>query len=122
MKWFKSVSAYFFAALTVPLLWSLIGGPFGVWSGFVAGFLVLGPVWYLVHYREWIATRQGGSPIDMGLTIAVAILTKDIVQKGPKDIEWSLLTILIVSVGAVLGGWLAFTLDHKWRKKGWARH
>lgn len=88
----------------------------------MAGVLVRGPVWYLVHYREWITTRYEGSPIDMGLTIAVAILTKDIVQKGPKDIEWSLLTILIVSVGAVLGGWLAFILDHGWKKKGWTRH
>ncbi|WP_303974967.1 hypothetical protein [Streptococcus merionis] len=118
MKWIKSLTAYAFAGFFVPFLWQTVAQPLDHLAGYAAALLIIGPVWYLVHYRQWISTYEKGVTTDMGLAVAIAVFTRALLSIGLGSLDLSLQTAVWVIVGAIIAGLAAFLVERwLWRKK-----
>lgn len=65
MSFLKSILAYCFAAMMINIFWPLFATPFGLFAGFIAGAIVIGPTWYICHYKGFISQGKHLA-IDMG--------------------------------------------------------
>ncbi|MET3557352.1 hypothetical protein ABID29_000461 [Streptococcus rupicaprae] len=111
MRFIRALFAYGLAGFLVPLIWQLFASQFGYFTGYVAGATVIGPVWYLIHYRGLIPRYGKGASIDMGLAIASAVLTREIFKKGLNILPQSGPTLVLLIFGAVLAGLMAWLLE-----------
>lgn len=100
----RSLFAYTMAGFLVPYLWPLVAQPFGIWAGFMAGMVVIFPIWYIVHYRKLVIQDDRAATIDMGLAIGIAVFVKTSLLSGVEAILSSFPTLLIMSIGAVASG------------------
>ncbi|HEM3165774.1 hypothetical protein K6969_00530 [Streptococcus suis] len=100
----RSLFAYGLAGFLVPYLWSRIAQPFGNWAGFIAGMLIIFPLWYLVHYRGLAVQEEDMASIDMGMAIGIAVFVKTSLSTGLGLMISSLPTLIIMGLGASLAG------------------
>nr|WP_129587055.1 hypothetical protein [Streptococcus penaeicida] len=55
MTFLRSILAYFFAGMMINIFWPLLATPFGPFAGFIAGAIVIGPTWFICHYKALLA-------------------------------------------------------------------
>lgn len=106
MNFIKSLIGYFVAGLIVMLFWSKLVDLFGIVGGWIAGFTLVGPLWYVLHYKNFVANKNGNVFIDMALAIAVGTVTTSILNTK-SDLSISILqslpTLIILGLGAIFG-------------------
>jgi len=61
MTFIKSLICYFLAGLAVILFWGKLVNIFGVIGGWLAGFSLVGPLWYFLHYKNFVANKKWNS-------------------------------------------------------------
>ena len=125
MNFIKSLIGYFFAGLIIILFWGKLVNIFGVIGGWLAGFSLVGPLWYFLHYKNFVANKNGTVFIDMALAIAVGTVTTSVINTKTNlasSVLHSLPTFIILSLGAVFGIIFSIFIEnkviYKYRKKG----
>ncbi|WP_438272906.1 Lin0368 family putative glycerol transporter subunit [Streptococcus huangxiaojuni] len=86
-------------------------------AGFVAAIIAIGPLWYLVHYKGMVQLKTGDIGVDMGFGIATAVFIRDALDYGWTGILKSFPTLLLVVIGAALGGFGAYCVERLLSKK-----
>lgn len=115
-QWFKflrAIMAYTLAGLLVAGLWSHVASPFGYGAGFVAELVIIGPTWYLNHYRGFIPQPLEAATVDIGLAIGTTVLVRDALSKTNSQVLESLPTLFSLLLGAVFAGYLVAYLRKK---------
>lgn len=84
-------------------VWSEMGA-FGIFGGYAAAIIIIGPMWFLNHYLNLVDNKASASFVDMGLAIGIAGIMRDTFLKGSPELAKALPTIGLVLLGAVLGG------------------
>ncbi len=103
----QSSLAYFLAGFFVPFFWPYLMRPFGLLTGFIASAFIIGPIWYLSHYRGLIFQKKGSVTVDMGAGIGMAVFVRDSLSHGILSGLSSLPTLFYMALGAVLAGLVA---------------
>lgn len=91
-------------------IWPLLWQTYGVFGGWLAGFVVIGTMWFLNHYVGLTYNPDGAAPVDMAVGIGVAGTVWLIVKDGA-SFSSSLPTLLFIAIGATLGGLVGNWLD-----------
>ncbi|MCK1227672.1 Lin0368 family putative glycerol transporter subunit [Streptococcus uberis] len=110
MSFLKSILAYYFAAIMINIFWPLFATPFGLFAGFIAGAIVIGPTWYICHYKGFISQGKHLA-IDMGGVIATSVLVKTALKAGFSETLAALPTLFTLILGAILAGWLYWKIE-----------
>lgn len=100
LNYIRTFLAYCLAGFLVPYLWSYVS-ILGIYAGFAAAILIIGPVWYIVHYKGLIYQDSEAATVDMGAGIAIAVFTRDVLSNGVISSFSYLPTIILLSIGAV---------------------
>lgn len=113
MKFLRSVIGYCIAGMLVMSVWDGFAIPYGIAGGFFAAVLIIGPMWYLNHYRGLIYDAPGSGFVDMGLGIGIAGIARDFFLN---NMDFGLLadtipTFLLVILGAIIGGVIAAMIE-----------
>lgn len=103
MKWIRSLLGYTIVATIVMSVWSEMGS-FGIFGGYAAAIIIIGPMWFLNHYLNLTDNKAEAAFVDMGLAIGVAGIMRDTFIQGTEVLISGLPTIILVVIGAVLGG------------------
>ncbi|WP_314209049.1 Lin0368 family putative glycerol transporter subunit [Vagococcus salmoninarum] len=115
MEHIKRVFGYALAGLLVMSVWGELGNV-GVYGGYVAALVIIGPMWFLNHYLNTSGNHEGVSFVDMGLAIGVSGLARDAFLTDQQNLFAAWPTFLLVVIGALIGGSLA-ALFAKHQKK-----
>lgn len=107
---------YCIAGMIVMSVWSQLG-TYGIFGGFLAAVIIIGPMWYMNHYINLTGNEDDAAFVDMGLAIAVCGIMRDTFIQGGHAFVSSLPTILLVIVGATLGGITAAFIEKDMAKK-----
>lgn len=121
MKFFRSVLGYMIAGMIVMSVWGAFVGveSFGIIGGWLAAFVIIGPMWYVNHYLGLIYHEDGSTWVDMGLGIALVGIFRDVfLFDGVATFMAAVPTMLLVSLGAVLGGFAAAKVGADMAKGG----
>ncbi|MCK1193061.1 hypothetical protein MXZ23_05570 [Streptococcus uberis] len=110
MTFLRSILAYFFAAMMINIFWPLLATPFGPYAGFIAGALVIGPTWFICHYKGFISQGKHLA-LDMGGAIATSVLVKTALNAGFSESLAALPTFLAIIIGAILAGWFYWKIE-----------
>lgn len=117
MRFLRATLGYFLAGFAVPGFWPYLASPFGYLAGFVAALCLIGPVWYLVHYRGLVYQEAEAIAVDMGGGIAAAVFTRDSLYHGFSEMLAGLPTLFLMLLGACLGGFLALFLERRRKER-----
>ena len=116
MKFFRSFVGYCIAGMIVMAVWSQLGA-YGIFGGYLAAIMIIGPMWYMNHYINLTGNEDDAAFVDMGLAIAVCGIMRDTFIQGGSAFVASLPTILLVICGATLGGITAAYIEKNMAKK-----
>ncbi len=116
MKFFRSFVGYCIAGMIVMAVWSQLG-TYGIFGGYLAAIIIIGPMWYMNHYINLTGNEDDAAFVDMGLAIAVCGIMRDTFIQGGDAFSTSLPTILLVGCGAALGGITAAFIEKDMAKK-----
>lgn len=121
MKFFRNVLGYMIAGMIVMSVW----GPFvqvesfGIIGGWLAAFAIIGPMWFMNHFLGLIYHSEGSSFVDMGLGIALVGIFRDVfLFDGVATFMAAVPTMLLVALGASLGGFAAAKVSADMAKGG----
>ena len=109
---------FFLAGFLIPTVWSFLASHFGLFAGFIAAIVVIGPVWYINHYRALIHLNTGDIGVDMGAGVAVSVFVRDSITHGIFGSFAALPTSFFLILGAVFAGYLAMRIEKWLDKKG----
>ncbi|MGX6962671.1 Lin0368 family putative glycerol transporter subunit [Vagococcus xieshaowenii] len=115
MKFFRSFIGYLIAGVVVMAVWGELG-KFGIFGGFLAAGIIIGPLWYMNHYVNLTGNLDDASFVDMGLAIGVCGIMRDTFMTGTSSLIDSIPTILLVIVGSALGGIVAAAIEKSMAK------
>ncbi|MHC1682134.1 MAG: hypothetical protein AB6733_04210 [Clostridiaceae bacterium] len=104
MKFLRGVIGFSLAAIIINSLWGVFVTYFGVLGGYISALILTGSMWFLNHYIGIIQNEKESAYIDMGLGIAIALVTRDMINQGAMSVISSMPTFSCVIVGAILGG------------------
>lgn len=116
MKFLRSTIGYMIAGMIVMSVWGAFAEAYGIIGGFFAAFIIIGPMWYMNHYLGLIKHDADSAFVDMGLGIAICGFFRDAFMKGFGTIADSLPTILLIIVGATIGGLVAAKIEEDMEK------
>ncbi|HEL1613201.1 Lin0368 family putative glycerol transporter subunit [Streptococcus suis] len=116
MKFLRSTIGYMIAGMIVMSVWGAFAEAYGIIGGFFAAFIIIGPMWYMNHYLGLIKHDADSAFVDMGLGIAICGIFRDAFMKGFGTIADSLPTILLIIVGATIGGLVAAKIEEDMEK------
>ncbi|MCK1189460.1 hypothetical protein MXZ89_05200 [Streptococcus uberis] len=75
IQFFTTLLGGFLLPFTILLLWGKMVDRFGAKGGFLAAFMIIGPIWFLNHGMAHPLIHQGSSVfIDMGYATAIGLL------------------------------------------------
>lgn len=111
MKFLRSTVGYMIAGMIVMSVWGAFANAYGIAGGYFAAFIIIGPMWYMNHYHGLIKQDADAAFVDMGLAIAICGVFRDAFLYGFHTVVDSLPTILLVIVGATLGGLFAAKVE-----------
>ncbi len=121
MKFIRGVLGYMIAGMIVMSVW----GPFasleslGIIGGWLAAFAIIGPMWFMNHFLGLIHHEEGSSFVDMGLGIALVGIFRDVFLTADfATFVAAVPTMLLVSLGAALGGFTAAKVSADMAKGG----
>ena len=106
MKFIKSLFGYFITALLVTGLWGVFVKKLGVRGCYLAALFLVGPCWYINHYKNFILHKNDDIFIDMALSIAIAAMVKSILKIENFSLSYfieSLPTFYYLGLGAIMG-------------------
>lgn len=103
MKLLGSLLGGAVAGIFVFAIWPPLWMTYGVFGGWIAGLVSIGPAWFLNHYVGAIYNPADGVWVDMAWGIGVAGTVWLIVKNG-LALNAALPTLLCVGIGAILGG------------------
>ena len=116
MKFVRSTLGYMIAGMIVMSVWGAFANAYGIVGGYFAAFIIIGPMWFMNHYLGLIKHDPDSAFVDMGLGIAICGIFRDAFMNGFSTVADSLPTILLVIVGAVLGGLVAAKVEEDMEK------
>jgi len=99
----RSIIGYMFAGLLVGGVWGAFGAH-GIFGGYLAAIIIIGPMWFMNHYIGLIKQDENAAWVDMALGIAVACTMRDVFLNGGSTLVDALPTLGLVLLGAVIGG------------------
>lgn len=111
MNFLKSTFGYFLAAVIVNGFWGVFTNEFGNFGAYGAALFLTGSMWYINHYIGLIKHDKDSAFIDMGLGIAICLVTKGYIINGFNSVISSIPTFICVVIGAVLGGYAAVLIE-----------
>lgn len=118
VSFFRSTLCYGIAGLIVMSIWSPAGlVSIGIYGGFLAAFVIIGPMWFMNHYLNMAGNEEDAAFVDMGLAIGVCGIMRDSFMKGIDAAVSSFPTMGLVVLGAVLGGIAAALIELDLNKK-----
>src|SRR5690242_12074944 len=103
--------------MIVMSVWGPLSSNYGIMGGFLAAFIIIGPMWYMNHYVGLIEHDEDSAFVDMGLGIAICGTMRDVFMKGAHTLADSLPTLLLVAVGATLAGVVSAFIEKDMVKK-----
>ncbi|MBX8935535.1 Lin0368 family putative glycerol transporter subunit [Enterococcus gilvus] len=110
MKFLRSMVGYMIAGTIVMSVWNELGS-FGIFGGYLAAGIIIGPMWFMNHYLNLTGNEDDAAFVDMGLAIGVCGIARDSFMHGASAFSASLPTIALVVVGAALGGIVAAAFE-----------
>ncbi|MCX8650021.1 hypothetical protein J3U21_06475 [Gilliamella sp. B2776] len=116
MKFFRSFVGYCIAGMIVMAVWSQLG-TYGIFGGYLAAIIIIGPMWYMNHYINLTGNEDDAAFVDMGLAISICGIMRDTFIQGGAAFATSLPTIVFVIFGATLGGITAAYIEKDMAKK-----
>ncbi len=112
MKMIRSIIGYAIAPIYVFTVWGAFVNDLGVIGGWIAGFAIIGPLWFIMHYSNIIPQSTKAAFVDIGLAIGVGGIAQGVFSGlGVQGLIEALPTILILSLGAIVGGYAASTVS-----------
>lgn len=117
MLFLRSTIGYFIAGLFVMAVWGALWNTYGMLGGFVAGLIIIGPMWYMNHYVGLIQQDDDAAFVDIAMGIAVAGTMRDSFMNGFDTLVDSFPTLALVIVGGILGGTVAALIEKDMAKK-----
>ncbi len=113
MKFLKSTFGYFLASIIINGFWGIFTNKFGPFGGYIAALCLTGSAWYINHYLGLIKHDEDSAFIDMGLGVAICLVTKGYILSGINSIISSIPTFICIVVGAILGGYVSVLIEKK---------
>ncbi|MEO1771515.1 Lin0368 family putative glycerol transporter subunit [Candidatus Enterococcus ferrettii] len=110
MKFLRSMVGYMVAGVIVMTVWNELGS-FGIFGGYLAAGIIIGPMWFMNHYVNLTGNEDDAAFVDMGLAIGVCGIMRDTMMNGTAAFTASLPTIGIVILGAIAGGIVAAAFE-----------
>ncbi|GCF94752.1 hypothetical protein NRIC_26430 [Enterococcus florum] len=110
MKFLRSMLGYMIAGTIVMAVWNELGS-FGIFGGYLAAGIIIGPMWFMNHYVNLTGNEDDAAFVDMGLAIGVCGIMRDTLMQGTSALTASLPTIALVVAGAALGGIVAAAFE-----------
>ncbi len=110
MKFLRSMVGYMVAGAIVMSVWNELGS-FGIFGGYLAAVIIIGPMWFMNHYVNLTGNEDDAAFVDMGLAIGVCGIMRDTMLNGAEAFTSSLPTIMIVIFGAIAGGVVAAAFE-----------
>ncbi len=121
MKHMKAFFSFLIASLTIVYFWGKIIQFFGVWGGWICGFFLAGPMWYINHHKNWAGNENGILFIDMALAIAVGTFSNSFFSKfflGQKiNFTKSIFILILLCIGAIIGVVVSILFEKKLNEK-----
>lgn len=117
MRFTRGVIGYCIAGMIVMSVWGPLASNYGILGGFVAAFIIIGPMWYMNHYVGLIEHDDDSAFVDMGLGVAICGTMRDFFMIGSDAVVDSLPTLSLVAIGAVAGGVVAAYIEKDMAKK-----
>lgn len=117
MKFFRAFIGYMIAGLLVMSVWGELQGAGGIFGGYLAATIIIGPMWFMNHYVNLVGNGDDAAFVDMGLGIGVAGIFRDVFLNDFSALTGALPTILIVCAGAVCGGLVAAAIEKNMAKE-----
>lgn len=111
MKFLKSTFGYFLASIIINGFWGIFTNKFGPFGGYIAALCLTGSAWYINHYLGLIKHDEDSAFIDMGLGVAICLVTKGYILNGINSIISSIPTFICIVVGAILGGYVSVLIE-----------
>lgn len=111
MKFFRSTIGFMIAGVLVMSIWDSLVGDHGRLGGFLAAFVIIAPMWFMNHRVGLIKNEEGHAFVDMALAIGLTGIARDFFIKGSDAFVGSIPTILLLSLGAIIGGLVAATIE-----------
>lgn len=113
MNFLKSTFLYTITALIVMIFWGKFVGRFGLIGSFLSACFLIGPLWYVNHFKNFITHKKDEIFIDMGLAIAFGSFIKSFSNhESSYGIIYSIMTLIILWLGACLGVIIAIIFEN----------
>jgi len=113
VKFLRNTFGYFLASIIINGFWGIFTNKFGVFGGYFAALFLTGSSWYIVHYLGLIKHDEDSAFIDMGLGVAICLVTKGYLLSGINSLISSIPTFLCIAIGAVLGGYVSVVIEKR---------
>lgn len=113
MKFIKSTFGYFLASIIINGFWGIFTNKFGPFGGYIAALCLTGSAWYINHYLGLIKHDEDSAFIDMGLGVAICLVTKGYILNGINSVVSSIPTFLCIAFGAILGGYVSVVIEKR---------
>ena len=104
MKFLRGTLGFMCVGLLVSGVWGLFSSAYGILGGWLAAFFIIAPMWFMNHHMGLIPNEDGAAFVDMGLGVGVACFMKDVFTSGASVGVDALPTLLLVALGATIGG------------------
>ena len=102
MKFLRSMVGYTIAGTIVMSVWNELGS-FGIFGGYLAAGIIIGPMWFMNHYLNLTGNEDDA--------IGICGIARDTFMQGSSVLTDALPTIALVIVGAVIGGIVAAAFE-----------
>lgn len=113
MNFIKSTFGYFLASIIINGFWGIFTNKFGPLGGYIAAICLTGSAWYINHYLGLIKHDEDSAFIDMGLGVAICLVTKGYILNGINSVISSIPTFLCIAFGAILGGYVSVVMERR---------
>ncbi|MBC1482773.1 Lin0368 family putative glycerol transporter subunit [Listeria immobilis] len=117
MKFFRGTIGYCIAGMLVMSVWTPLATDYGIFGGYLAAFIIIGPMWFMNHYVGLIENDEDAAFVDMAVGIGICGIMRDVFIQGGSELVTSLPTIGLVAIGAVLAGIVSAIIEKDMAKK-----
>ena len=118
MKFIRSMLGYMITGMFVFSFWGIVlDGSLGVLGGIIAAFIIIGLAWFMNHHLGLIHHNPDSGFVDQGLGVGFTGLFAGtfagifIQNDGGKAFFDAMPTLIIVLLGAIVGGYLAALVE-----------
>lgn len=111
MKFFRSFLGYMIAGILVMAVWNGLSAAGGIFGGYLAAIILIGPLWFMNHYLNLVDNKDNAAFVDMGLAIGVCGIFRDTFIQGSDAFVNALPTIGLSILGAIVAGLVAAAIE-----------